>query len=198
MILGNRIPYEYFITKGKGESDDGSEFLPFKVNSFDNALIDAGLKNPNIIEYTSVMPPEAIQITKEEGIKRLKWGEVLECIKAQSNGNKGEQISSAVIITTIIDPSGKYLGGLACEYAGTQNKFEVEKYFLNAIHEMIQKRGFGEIKDGIKMFTDNITEFGYIVHPGKIFEYESLIATKKFASVITAICFVSHIYPVIE
>jgi hypothetical protein len=30
-ILGNRIPYEYFITTGKGESNAGSEGLPYET-----------------------------------------------------------------------------------------------------------------------------------------------------------------------
>jgi hypothetical protein len=31
IILGNRVPYEYFMTKGKGESDAGSEGLPYEM-----------------------------------------------------------------------------------------------------------------------------------------------------------------------
>ena len=38
MILGNRIPYEYIITKGKGESSAGSEGLPYETGSYDAAL----------------------------------------------------------------------------------------------------------------------------------------------------------------
>jgi hypothetical protein len=29
IILGNRIPYEYFITSGSGQSNVGSEGLPY-------------------------------------------------------------------------------------------------------------------------------------------------------------------------
>ena len=89
IILGNRVPYEYFITTGKGESAAGSEGLPYETGSYDAALNDAGIQNTNVIEYTSVMPTEAKEISKEEGLKRIQWGEVLECIKAQSNGKKG-------------------------------------------------------------------------------------------------------------
>ena len=106
LILGNRIPYEYFITKGKGESDAGSKFLPYETGSYDAALHDAGIQNANVIEYTSVMPTESREISKEEGLKRMQWGEVMECIKAQANGEKGSTISSAVMITTIHDPNG--------------------------------------------------------------------------------------------
>ena len=41
LILGNHVPYEYFITKGKGESDAGSKFLPYETGSYDAALYEA-------------------------------------------------------------------------------------------------------------------------------------------------------------
>ena len=195
IIFGNRIPYEYFVTKGKGESDAGSKFLPYETGSYDAALNDAGIQNANIIEYTSVMPTESKQITKEEGIKRLQWGEVLECIKAQANGEKGSKISSAVMISTIHDPTGKYLGGFACEYSGSESRKQIEESLEKSIFGMIERRGYGTVKNGIKMYKDNITDTGYKIHPGKIFEYESLDVKKKHGSVLTAICFVSYKFP---
>lgn len=41
LILGNRFAYEYFITKGKGESDADSKFLPYETGSYDAALYEA-------------------------------------------------------------------------------------------------------------------------------------------------------------
>ena len=38
LILGNRVPYEYFITNGAGESDAGSKGLPYETGSYDEAL----------------------------------------------------------------------------------------------------------------------------------------------------------------
>lgn len=197
-VLGNRIPYEYFLTKGKGESDAGSKFLPYETSSYDAALTDAGIQNCNIIEYTSVMPTECKQITKEEGLKRLQWGEVLECIKAQANGERGTNLSVAVMVTTIHDPKGKYLGGFACEYSGSETREQIEKSLEKSIDGMIERRGYGIVKNGIKMYRDNITDLGYKIHPGKIFEYDSLNVKKKHGSVLTAICFVSYKFPYIS
>ena len=50
LVLGNRVPYEYFLTKGKGESNAGSEGLPYETGSYDAALNDAGIQNSNVIE----------------------------------------------------------------------------------------------------------------------------------------------------
>lgn len=195
IILGNRIPYEYFLTKGKGESNAGSEGLPYETGSYDAALTEAGIQNANVIEYTSVMPTDAKEISREEGLKRLQWGEVVECIKAQSNGKKGSKISAAVMTTTITDPKGRYLGGFACEYSGGGTRKESETSLLESIDGMIKRRGYGNIKGGIKMYKDNKTDTGYIIHPGKIFVYDSLDVVKEHGSVFTAICFVSYRFP---
>lgn len=193
--LGNRIPYEYFMTKGKGESSAGSEGLPYETGSYDAALNVAGIENTNVIEYTSVIPIEAKQISREEGLKRLNWGEVLECIKAQSNGRRGTKVSAAVMTTTIEDPKGKYLGGFACEYSGSGTKTDAENSLGQSIAGMIKRRGYGNIKGETQMYKDNITDTGYKIHPGKVFEYEYLDVKEEHGSVLVAICFVSHRYP---
>jgi len=196
MFLGNRIPSEYFITKGKGQSFAGSEGLPYETGSYDAALNDAGIQNANVIEYTSVIPTEAKHISKEEGLKRINWGEVMEVIKAQSNGKKGSTISAAVMTTTITDPKGKYLGGFACEYSGSGSKEQAEKSLLESISGMIQRRGYGNIKGETQMYKDNMTDTGYKIHPGKIFEYETLYVDEEHGSVLVAICFVSFKFPI--
>jgi arginine decarboxylase len=198
LILGNRVPYEYFITKGKGESDAGSTFLPYETGSYDAALNDAGIQNCNVIEYTSVMPIESKEISKEAGLKRLQWGEVLECIKAQANGDKGDKISVGVITTSVYTPSGKYLGGFACEYSGSLSRQEVEMSLAKSIEGMILRRGYGTASGGLKLYKDNITSNGYKIHPGKIFIYESLDVKQKHGSVLASICFVSYKYPTLS
>ena len=200
IILGNRVPYEYFMTKGKGESDAGSEGLPYETGSYDAALFEAGIQNANTIEYTSVMPTDSKQISKEEGLKRLQWGEVLECIKAQSNGKKGSKISAAVMTTSVIDPKGKYLGGFAVEYSGSGTKEDAEASLAESVTGIIERRGYGKLKGGgnLIMYKDNVTDNGYKIHPGAIFEYENLKVTKKHGSVFTAICFVSYKFPTLK
>jgi len=198
LILGNRVPYEYFITSGSGQSNVGSEGLPYETGSYDEALTKAGIQNANIIEYTSVIPTEAKLISKEDGLKRIKWGEVLECIKAQANGDKGKFISSAIMTTDVYDPNGRFLGGFACEYSGSGTKEDAEKSLEGSIDGIIERRNFGKTNGGGKMYKDNITDKGYKYHPGKIFVYEGLDVKDDHGTVLTSICFVSHKYPVLK
>jgi arginine decarboxylase len=196
-ILGNRVPYEYFITQGKGESDAGSKGLPYETGSYDAALFDAGIQNTNVIEYTSVMPTESKEVPKEEGLKRLQWGEVIECIKAQANGKRGSKISAAVITTSVTEPGGKYLGGFACEYSGSGTREKAKASLLKSIVGMIERRGYGKMKNPA-LYKDNITDKGYNIHPGKHFVYEDLKVSKQHGSVFTAICFLSYRFPVLK
>jgi pyruvoyl-dependent arginine decarboxylase len=195
IILGNRVPYEYFITSGSGGSNVGSKGLPYETGSYDEALTKAGIQNANIIEYTSIIPTRAKEIKKEDGLKRIQWGEVLECIKAQANGGKGEFISSAVMTTDVYDPNGNFLGGFACEYSGNGTRKEAEKSLEASIDGIIERRNFGVTKGRGKLYQDNITDKGYKYHPGKIFVYEGLDIKEHHGTVLTAICFVSHKYP---
>jgi arginine decarboxylase len=198
VIVGNRIPYEYFITNGSGESNAGSEGLPYETGSYDQALTNAGIQNANVIEYTSVIPTNAKEISKKEGLKRMKWGEVMECIKAQANGEKGKYISAAVMTTTVYSPNGTFLGGFACEYSGSGTRKEAEKSLEDSITGIIERLDFGVIKGGAKLYKNNITDKGYTIFPGKIFVYDSLKVKQHHGTVIACICFVSYDIPVLK
>ena len=193
MIVGNKIPYEYFITKGKGESNVGSPGLPYETGSYDAALTSAGIQTANIIEYTSIIPTHAKEISRKKA--NLKWGEVLECIKSQTNGSKGEFISAALMTTSVYDSNKKYIGGFACEYSGAGTKKESEIIFKDSLSGIIERRGFGKISN-IKLYKDNVTSTGMIIHPGKHFIYDSLNIKKLHGTVLTAICFVSYKIPI--
>jgi pyruvoyl-dependent arginine decarboxylase len=198
MILGNRIPYEYFATTGKGESEAGSEGLKYETGSYDAALTYAGIEDCNVIEYTSVIPTHAKQISKEEGLKRLRWGEVMECIKAQANGDKGSFISAAVMTTDVYDEHNTYLGGFALEYSGSGKKEDAVESLSLSLKGLIERRGYGKIDGNVKIFANNKTSRGYTLYPGKIFVYESLHVKEQHGSVFAALCWVSYRYPVVS
>jgi pyruvoyl-dependent arginine decarboxylase len=192
MIIDNRIPYEYFVTNGSGESNYGSEGLPYETGSYDEALTNAGIQNTNILEYTSIIPPIAKEISREEGIQRIRWGEVMECIKAETNGEKGKYISAAVMTTTVYSPDGEYLGGIACEYSGSGTRREAEKSLEGSIEGIIERRNFGKVIGNVSLYKNNITDKGYTIFPGKIFVYDGLHVKKRHGTVIACICFVSY------
>jgi pyruvoyl-dependent arginine decarboxylase len=205
IVLGNRVPYEYFVTKGRGESDAGSQGLKYETGSYDQALTEAGIENCNIVEYTSVIPTVAKEISREEGLRRLQWGEVLECIKAQTNGAKGSFISSAVMTIYVYDRNRQWLGGFAVEYSNTmkqksseeEEKKRIETSLSESIKELIERRGLGKINGLLRLYQDNVTDKGFIIHPGKDFVYSTLNVKKKHGTVLSSLCFVSYQVPVL-
>ena len=64
--FGPRIPTDYFVTVGTGESDEGIPPDPYETFSYDLALLEAGIENFNVVYYTSVLPPESREVSLEK------------------------------------------------------------------------------------------------------------------------------------
>ena len=92
--IANRIPTRYVVAIGTGQSNFGPGDDPWETTDYDIALLQAGIENCNIVKYTSVIPPEAHQISLEEARDEglLHHGMVLECIMAQVNGSQGQHL----------------------------------------------------------------------------------------------------------
>ncbi|MBU7027873.1 MAG: pyruvoyl-dependent arginine decarboxylase, partial [Theionarchaea archaeon] len=49
-ILGNRVPKDYFVTTGYGETNAGSGIDPWETGAYDLALLMAQIENFNVVE----------------------------------------------------------------------------------------------------------------------------------------------------
>jgi len=175
MIVGNRIPREYFVTSGKGESD-----ITVHAGSFDRALREANIHNYNIIKYSSIMPRTAVRVDMP---KKRVHGSVMECIMAEKYGNKGEDLAAGIIIGWVFEKeSGENIGGLVAEYSGNANKEKAEEKLNKMIEEMFECR-----------YDKEVFELG----EREIF-IETLVPQKNYGSVLVAICFTSHEIPVLD
>ena len=61
ILTGQRIPKDYFVTKGKGESD-----ITVHAGSYHLALREAGIEMCNIMTYSSILPSIATEIERPE------------------------------------------------------------------------------------------------------------------------------------
>jgi hypothetical protein len=95
----------------------------------------------------------------------------------------------------VYDPKNKYLGGFALEYSGSGTKQEAMDSLSTSLKGLIARRGYGDIENKVEIFKKNKTSKGYVLHPGKIFVYDSLKVTKEHGSVFSALCWVSHKFP---
>jgi len=169
MLIGNRIPYEYFITSGIGESD-----VTIHAGSFDQALRDAGIHNVNIVTYSSILPKKARKIEKKE----LKFGSVVETIMAVANGEKGQRVTAGLIVGWVYDDKGNKIGGLVAEYHGNDDENKAREILQKSMQEMFNSRfpSTYQLKD-VEIYT------------------RSFIPRKKYGTAIVAIVFVSYEYP---
>ena len=173
--MHNRIPMEYFLTSGAGESNLLSSSN--ETTSFDGALVDAGIPDVNIIQYSSIIPPKAKEIP--QGVNN--WGEVMECIISRKDGTRGKTISVGIMIIDIFNPMGIFLGGLAVEYSGKDSYTKSKAKVHLMVKEMIHRRNFGNLNGEVTDLGYRVTEKRYI--------YKSLKIKKKYGTVLVGICF---------
>ncbi len=174
ITIGNRIPKDYFITKGVGESE-----VTIHAGSYHLALKNAGIEMCNIMTYSSIMPKIAREIKKPEGFIH---GEVMESIMAVAHSKKGKRASAGIIFGWLYDKQTreKY-GGLVCEHNGEYSVKEIKRLLKLSIAELYYN-GFSEKYElkKIRIIT------------------ESFVPQKRFGTVLVGICFTDYIYPVIS
>jgi len=175
-MIGNRIPKDYFITCGCGESD-----ITIHAGSYDFALEEAGIHNFNIITYSSIMPKSATRIEKPT---EMVHGAVMETIMAVSNGTSGEMTTAGLVMGWIFEKkTNEKIGGLVAEFKGHDTEEDAKKILKESIIEMFQSR-YGKRKDYELRDIETIVK--------------SFVPKKKYGTVIVAICFTSYEYPEID
>ena len=189
--FGNKIPHKYFYTKGSGESNYGGKGLPYEAGSYDAALNKARIEQCNMMFYTSLLPPTSKEITRAQGIKTIKWGNVMDSIMAVMNGTKGQTITASIMVTQLYDPKATFMGSFACEYAGYGSETEALETLIHDIDEMIERRGWGVPKNVTKLYKLNQTSKGYKFKPAR-FHSKTLKIKKRFGTALSAICFTEY------
>lgn len=95
------VPKKIFLTKGIGIHKD-------KLTSFELALRDAGIEKCNLVCVSSIFPPNCKIISREEGSRLLKPGEVTFCVLAKNETNEPNRLISSSIGLAIPRDSNNY------------------------------------------------------------------------------------------
>jgi len=174
-IFGNRIPKNYFITWGQGESD-----VTIHAGSYDDALRMAKVENYNIMVYSSVLPPEAREIPIPT---IMHHGAVLETIMAEMSGKKGEILTAGLILAHLRRKSDQQdIGGFVAEYHGNEPREVAEANLRAAMQGMFERRY-------------NPAEFE--LYDIKLI-VKSFVPKKKFGTIMVIIGFANYIFPQVE
>lgn len=102
-MLGTKI----FFTKGVGRH---KEYL----TSFELALRDAGIEPLNIVTISSILPPRCKRISREEGLKILKPGQIAFAVMARTATNEPNRLIASSI--GIAQPSDAAMYGYLSEH----------------------------------------------------------------------------------
>lgn len=173
IVIGNRIPRNYFVTRGRGESD-----ITIHAGSYHLALKEAGIEVCNIMTYSSIMPGISNEIKKPSCFVH---GEVMESIMAVAHSEKGERASAGIIVGWLYDKkNGKRFGGLVCEHNGGYSKKEIKEKLKASLDELYYN-GFSEKYD-LKEVCINV---------------ESIVPEKKHGTALVGICFVDYAVPIL-
>lgn len=95
------VPKKIFFTKGLGIHKD-------RLASFELALRDAGIEKCNLVTVSSIFPPQAKIISKEEGLKLLQPGQVTFCVMARNDTNEPNRLVSASVGIAIPKDTNNY------------------------------------------------------------------------------------------
>ncbi|MEK6950667.1 MAG: pyruvoyl-dependent arginine decarboxylase [Nanoarchaeota archaeon] len=172
ILLGNRIPKDFFITEGSGESD-----ITVHAGSYHLALKDAGIECYNILTYSSILPAIATQVEKPA---HYVHGSVAETIMAAASSTKGIRATAGIIFGWLYDKvTGKKYGGLVCEYNGAETEEEAGNSLRASLKELYL-HGFSEGYDlgEIQLLT------------------RSFVPQKKFGTALVALVFTNYVVPV--
>jgi arginine decarboxylase len=84
------VPKMMFLTKGKGTHKD-------YLTSFELALRDADIADLNLVSVSSIKPPQCKIISRQEGRKYLRPGQIVFTILARSSTNEPNRLIAASI-----------------------------------------------------------------------------------------------------
>lgn len=101
------VPTKIFFTKGVGVAKD-------KLTSFEAALRDADIEAFNLVHISSIFPPNCKIISKNEGLKLLKLGEIVYLVLARNETNEPNRLIAAAI--GLAQPADKTQYGYLAEH----------------------------------------------------------------------------------
>lgn len=127
--LKELVPKNLFLTKGIGVSRE-------KLTSFELALRDAGIASLNLIEVSSILPPNCSFVDKDEGSESLYPGQIVPVVLARSDSNKvGDLVSSGVGVAVPRDKSD--YGYLSEHHCIGMDNLQMEEYVEDLAAEML-------------------------------------------------------------
>jgi len=84
------VPKGAFLVKGVGRHR-------YRLKSFEGALREAGVAQQNLVQVSSILPPNCHIVSSRDGLQKLSPGQTCYCVMARTDTNEhGRMITSAI------------------------------------------------------------------------------------------------------
>jgi len=110
------VPTKVFFVRGVGVHKD-------KLASFEAALRSAGIERFNLVYVSSIFPPGCKIIRKEEGLKKLKPGQIVYVVMARNETNEPNRLIASAVGLAVPQDRNQY--GYLSEHHSFGEKGEV-------------------------------------------------------------------------
>ena len=114
------VPKKVFFTKGVGVHKD-------RLASFESALRDAGIEMFNIVDVSSIFPPNCALVRRDEGLKELHAGEIVYAVLARNDTNEPSRMLSSAVGLALPKEKNQY-GYLSEHHAYGENETTSGEY----------------------------------------------------------------------
>jgi arginine decarboxylase len=101
------IPKYFFLTKGVGKHRE-------QLQSFELALRSAGIHHCNLVNVSSIVPPDCKMVSREQGLRIIRPGEITFVVLARNATNEAHRLLASSIGVAI--PSRKNQYGYLSEH----------------------------------------------------------------------------------
>lgn len=123
------IPKEIFLTKGVGVH---KEYL----TSFELALRQAKITHFNLVPVSSIYPPSCRQISREEGLSKLKPGEIVFTVLSRQATNEPNRLIAASVGMAVPQDKEQY-GYLSEQHSFGENDEKAGEYAEDLAAQML-------------------------------------------------------------
>jgi arginine decarboxylase len=123
------IPKRVFLTKGVGKDKE-------KLASFEKALRDAGIAFLNLVRVSSIFPPGASLVSRQQGQKLLVPGEIAFVVLAENATNEPHRLTAASI-GLAVPADKKHHGYLSEHHSFGQTEREAGDYAEDVAAQML-------------------------------------------------------------
>ncbi len=181
---GGFVPRMVFFTHGVGRHKD-------KLTSFEFALRDAGIAPFNLVTVSSILPPQTKVISREEGLKYLKPGQIVFVVLSRNQDNEPNRLLAASVGAAIPADRTNY-GYLSEHHAFGQTEEKAGEYAEDLAASMLAST-LGVDFDPNAAWDEREQQFkmtGKFVKTSNITQSAIIDKTGNWTSVIAAAVFV--------